>query len=137
MSEIVGNSPVIMLVEDSDDIRSMVRTALEKKGYRVVEAVNGREALDAAARESPDLVLMDIELPEVDGISIAYYLRASQQFRRIPIIAITAFDGEDYRAEALEAGCDGYITKPIDFEGLEGLIEKLLDQSAQRGEAEH
>ena len=126
-----------MLVEDSDDIRGMVRTALEKKGYLVVEAVNGREALDAAARESPDLVLMDIELPEVDGISIAYYLRASQQFRRIPIIAITAFDGEDYRAEALEAGCDGYITKPIDFAGLEGLIERLLNQSPQRGEAGH
>ncbi len=137
MSEIAKDSPVIMLVEDADDIRSMVRTLLEMKGYLVVEAVNGREALDVAMRELPDLVLMDIELPEVDGISIAYYLRAGEGFRRIPIIALTAFDGEDYRAEASEAGCDGYITKPIDFERLEGLIEQLLHQSAQRREVEH
>ena len=125
MEEKKPASLTVMLVEDTDDIRQLIRMQLEARGYRVIEAANGQEALDLAQREPLDLVLMDISMPELDGISVAYVLRGSEELRDVPIVTLTAYDGADYREEAAEAGCDAYLTKPIDFDRLGELIERL------------
>ncbi|MFN2452801.1 MAG: response regulator [Pyrinomonadaceae bacterium] len=123
----ISNTPrTIMLVEDADDIRAMLKLHLEKDNYRVLAISNASEAVEVALRELPDLILMDIEMPEMDGISATHILRGYEQLQSIPIIALTAFDGEDYRADAGDAGCDGYLTKPVDFDELNKTIMLLI-----------
>ena len=116
----------VLLVEDTEDNRLMMRRLLEMSGYRVVEAANGEEAVKVAETESPALILMDLSLPVIDGLAATRLIRKLPNLDRVPIIAVSAHDTSDFLAEALGAGCDSYITKPIDFNELEQLIAKVL-----------
>lgn len=118
----------ILLVEDTEDNRVMMRRLLEMSGYAVTEAVNGMEAVAHAESEEPEVILMDLSLPLVDGLAATRKIRQMPGLKGVPIIAVSAHDTMDFHAEALAAGCDAYITKPIDYGELEGLIESLLDQ---------
>ncbi len=112
----------VLLVEDTEDNRFMMRRLLELSGYQVIEAVNGLEAVRVAERELPEVILMDLSLPLVDGLAATRLIRQLPNLENVPIIAVSAHDSADFHAEALDAGCDVYITKPIDFGEVEALI---------------
>jgi two-component system cell cycle response regulator DivK len=116
----------LLLVEDTEDNRFMMRRLLEMEGYRVVEARNGEEAVKVAEAENPELILMDLSLPVIDGLAATRLIRKLPSFEATPIIAVSAHDTADFQTEALDAGCNRYITKPIDFGELENLIRELL-----------
>jgi len=118
----------ILLVEDTEDNRFMMRRLLEMSGYSVVEATNGEEAVKVARAKSPRLILMDLSLPVIDGLAATRLIRQLPACKRTPIIAVSAHDSSDFQVEAIEAGCNSYITKPIDFNELEELIAQLLDK---------
>jgi two-component system cell cycle response regulator DivK len=103
-----------------------MRIELEQRGFRIVEATNGEEAVAAAVRERPRIVLMDIGLPIMDGIDATRSLRERPETRDTVIVAVTAHHESEYRAKALAAGCNAYVTKPIDFDWLRDLIDRLL-----------
>ena len=115
----------ILLVEDNDMNRDMLGRRLRRLGYDVVEAADGIEALDAASR-GPDLVLMDLSLPKLDGWEVTRRLKSDDATRGIPIIALTAHVMAGDRERAMEAGCDDFETKPVQFERLRGKIEALV-----------
>jgi len=116
----------VLLVEDTEDNRFMMRRLLEMTGYRVIEAINGEEAVRLAQAESPNLILMDLSLPVIDGLAATRLIRKLPNFASTPIVAVSAHDTSDFQSEAIEAGCNTYVTKPIDFTELEELIAKLL-----------
>ena len=120
----------ILLVEDSEMNRDMLARRLAKRGYEVVIAVDGGQAVTLAQTEAPDLILMDMNLPVLDGSEATRQLRAVPATRSIPIIALTAHAMSGDREKALEAGCDDYDTKPIELERLLGKIEVLLKKEA-------
>ena len=120
-----------MVVEDFEDNRFMMRRLLEMSGYHVVEAVNGEQAVEVAELERPHLILMDLSLPKLDGLAATRRIRQNEALRRIPIIAVSAHDTSDFHADALAAGCNDYVTKPIDFEQLETLLSRLLPQDSE------
>jgi CheY-like chemotaxis protein len=109
-------SALILVAEDHTDSREALQALLEAHGYAVTIAVNGREAIERAQSARPDLILMDIMMPEIDGLSATRELRGRPELDAIPIIAVTAMEGG--RERALEAGCDDHITKPIDLASL-------------------
>lgn len=117
----------VLLVEDTEDNRFMMRRLLEMSSYEVVEAVNGKEAVDLAIEAHPDIILMDLSLPLIDGLGATRRIREVSGLEHVPIVAVSAHDTADFHAEALAAGCDAYITKPIDFAQLEELCERLLN----------
>ena len=107
----------------------VISLALQQQGYRVVNASNGEEALKVAAISRPDLILMDIAMPQLDGLGATRRLREDTTLRTIPVIALTAFDTEGFLRAAYDAGIDGYLTKPINFDRLFDLIRsKLADR---------
>jgi two-component system, cell cycle response regulator DivK len=116
----------VLLVEDTEDNRFMMRRLLELDGYRVVEAMNGEEAVRLAKAECPQLILMDLSLPVIDGLAATRLIRKLPDCERTPIIAVSAHDTADFQSEAIQAGCNCYITKPIDFSELEAMIGRLL-----------
>lgn len=116
----------VLLVEDTEDNRFMMRRLLEMSGYRVVEATNGEDAVRIAEAVLPGLILMDLSLPMIDGLAATRLIRKLPKLKKIPIIAVSAHDTSDFLSEALEAGCNSYITKPIDFTELEQLIVREL-----------
>ena len=118
----------VLLVEDTEDNRFMMRRLLEMTGYRVVEAMNGEEAVKLAKSESPQLILMDLSLPVIDGLAATRLIRKLPDCQLTPIIAVSAHDTSDFQYEAIQAGCNNYITKPIDFNELEQLIAQLLQK---------
>src|SRR5262245_35159278 len=120
------NNVTLLLVEDTEDNRFMMRRLLEMEGYKVVEARNGEEAVKVAQQEIPALILMDLSLPVIDGLAATKLIRRLPEFKKTPIIAVSAHDTADFEEEALGAGCNSYLTKPIDFVELEKLIAKLL-----------
>ena len=126
MTEQNGVAQTILVVEDFEDNRFMMRRLLEMSGYRVVEAVNGEQAVEAAERERPDLILMDLSLPKLDGLAATRRIREQDGAARVPIVAVSAHDTTDFHADALAAGCNEYVTKPIDFNQLEELLTRLL-----------
>jgi CheY-like chemotaxis protein len=117
--------PTVLVVEDFEDNRFMMRRLLEMSGYRVVEAVNGNQAVERAASESPDIILMDLSLPQLDGLAATRRIRSQEGLRKVPIVAVSAHDSADFHAEALAAGCNEYVTKPIDFDQLVQLLDRL------------
>jgi CheY-like chemotaxis protein len=119
----------ILLVEDNEMNRDMLSRRLVKKGYDVVIAVDGEQALELAHSETPDLILMDISLPGLDGWEATRRLKAMPETRAIPIIALTAHAMAGDREKCLEAGCDDYDTKPVEFPRL---LEKIQKFSAGR-----
>ncbi len=116
----------VLLVEDFEDTRYVWRLALEERGYRVLEAADGRAAVETALRERPDIVLMDISLPVLDGFQATERLRADPSTKDLLILAVTAHNESEYRANALAAGFNAFVTKPVDFEWLGELISNLL-----------
>jgi CheY-like chemotaxis protein len=117
--------PTVLVVDDNADTRVVVRWMLERWGCRVLEACDGREAFEAVVESRPDLVLMDLTMPRVDGFDAIRSIRGREEFLRLPVIAVTAFDRAHARDGAAAAGCDYYLSKPIDFKRLEVLVEKL------------
>ncbi len=118
----------ILYVEDNPENRLLVRRVLEAEGYTVLEAVDGRSGLEEASQVDPDLILLDINLPEVDGYDLAGRFRAVPALEGVPILAVTANVMKGDREKTLKAGCDGYIPKPIDIDRLPRQIEEALER---------
>lgn len=124
----VDHGAKILLVEDYDDARFMMRRLLEMSGYHVVEARDGEEAVERALESCPDLVLMDLGLPGMDGIAATRQIRQIKSLCGTYVVALTAFDSGDFRDMALAAGCNSYVVKPVDFELLERVIGDHLSR---------
>ena len=120
--------PKILLVEDNEMNRDMLSRRLQRKGYEVVLAVDGPSGVEMALTHAPDLVLMDMSLPVLDGWEATRRLKADAATQHIPVIALTAHAMSSDREKALEAGCDDYDTKPIELSRLLGKIEVLLSR---------
>ncbi len=121
-----GSLRKILVVDDSSDNRELVVKVLKNKGYDIVEAVDGEDALRKAQDEKPSLILMDISLPKMDGYEVTRRLKGNEEYRDIPIIALTAHVMKGDKEKALEAGCAGYIPKPIDVRELPEQIRHYL-----------
>ncbi len=115
----------ILIVEDYEDARGFMKFLIESYGYQVIEAADGIEAIDRVKQQHPDLILMDISLPLVDGLTATRAIRNFDADARVPIIAVTAF-GKSYYKKAIEAGCDDLIDKPVDFDALEPILNYYL-----------
>ena len=116
----------ILIVDDNRDSRELVVKVLKSRGYQTIEAVDGEEALEKAVAERPDLILMDRSLPKIDGYEVTSRLKGQEEFKDIPIVALTAHAMRGDREKALEAGCEGYISKPINVRELPELIRSYL-----------
>ena len=116
----------IMLVEDSENIRHSMTTVLRMKGYRVVEAADGLQAVERAPREKPDLILMDLNMPVLDGWEATRRLRRLDETRDTPIIGLSADCEEGWREEAIDAGCDDCLPKPVDARTLNKTLTQFL-----------
>jgi two-component system cell cycle response regulator DivK len=116
----------ILYVEDNPDNRSLIRRVLEAENYAVVEAINAQQALEKLEISIIDLVLMDINMPDMDGYTLTAKIKAIQKFSKIPIVAVTANVMRGDREKSLGAGCDGYIQKPIDIDTLSQQIERFI-----------
>lgn len=117
---------LVLVVEDSVDSAVVISMDLQVQGYRVVTAADGEQAVRIACQTNPDIILMDIGMPELDGFGAARRIREDEALRSVPIIAVTAFETEGFQLAARDAGFDGYLTKPIDFERLHDLMRRLL-----------
>ena len=117
---------LIMVVDDDEDIRHMMRVLLEEDGYGVLEAENGQQAVEMAQRVNPNLILMDLSMPVLDGFAATRRLREMTPLSEVPIIAITAYDTPEHRQQASVVGINEYITKPIDFARLDKLLDHFL-----------
>ena len=122
--------PRILVVEDNEMNRDMLSRRLQRKEYEVLLALDGRQGIAMAQSENPDLILLDLSLPEIDGWEATRCLKADPTTRHIPVIALTAHAMAWDREKAFEAGCDDYDTKPVDFQRLLGKIETLLSEAA-------
>ena len=118
--------PKVLLVEDNEMNRDMLSRRLVRRGYEVVFAVDGQQGIDMAASESPDIILMDLSLPVIDGWEATRRVKAQAATRNIPIIGLTAHAMSDDRDKAMNAGCDEYDTKPVELDRLIGKMERLL-----------
>ncbi|HJY29263.1 MAG TPA: response regulator [Pyrinomonadaceae bacterium] len=116
----------IMVVEDYDDTRMLLKQGLEMLGYSVLEASNGQEAVDIADRERPDLILMDLDLPILDGIAATQQIRQQQHMESVPIVAVTAYPLSYSRVKAFAKGCNEYMPKPIDMSELARVVNRYL-----------
>src|SRR5687767_8215237 len=118
-------SLTVLVVDDIADSRFVLTRLMWSSDYRVVEAADGAAALEAARRERPDLVLLDLNLPVMDGLEVARRLRELPEVKAVPIVAVTAYDYYGIREAALEAGCDEYLSKPLDFDELARVVNRL------------
>lgn len=118
----------ILIVEDNEDNQDLMRFLLERAGYEVTTVENGREGLDTARRDNPDIILMDLSLPELDGWSAAREIKADPVLAKTPLIAVTAHTLAGDRRKALEAGFDTYISKPINIHMFDITVGKVLEQ---------
>jgi two-component system cell cycle response regulator DivK len=118
----------ILYIEDNRDNRMLVKRILEVEGYTVLEAGDGPTGIELAKRENPALILVDISMPDMDGYEVTRHLRATEQFRTVPIIALTAKVMKGDREKTMEAGCSGYIQKPIDVDLLPLQVKVHLRQ---------
>jgi CheY-like chemotaxis protein len=119
-------APTVLVVEDFDDFRFMLKLRLELSNYRVLEAANGWEAVEVARRERPNLVVMDLCLPVLDGFAATREMREQPSLYDVPIVAVTAHGTAEYRNKAAAAGCDEFLTKPFKFERLQEVMLGLL-----------
>ena len=116
----------VLLVDDFEDSRFSLSKLLEIEGYEVLEAGDGAQAVELALDRKPDLILMDLSLPVIDGLSATRQIRQNEAMKSVPIIALTAHDLVDFQAKAKDAGCTDYATKPVDFKLLMTLMSKYL-----------
>jgi len=126
----------ILIVEDNPVHTRLIEMTLRAKNYTLLKATNGEEALDIAIRERPDLILMDLNLPEMTGFEVTKKLRENPTFSHTPIIAITAYAMRGDRERVIESGCDAYLTKPIDTHELPKVIAEMLLQCNKSGAKE-
>lgn len=120
--------PTVLVVEDYDDARDLISLWLKGSGYRVIAARDGAEAVEAARRECPDLVIMDMSLPTLDGLSATAAIRRIEELCDVPVIACSAHDTQEWADKALAAGCNEFVSKPVDFAALENALKRLLPQ---------
>jgi CheY-like chemotaxis protein len=118
--------PMILVVDDFDDTRLLLRTWLERKGFQVIEAENGIEAVAQAETNLPNLIIMDLEMPELDGLAATRRIRAVKELEKVPVLAVSAYGAEQFRDDALAAGCDEYVSTPFEPEALEKLIRSFV-----------
>jgi two-component system, cell cycle response regulator DivK len=118
--------PMILVAEDNRDSREMLRTLFTMKGYEVCEAADGTAAVEVALRTVPDLILVDLQIPKLDGLQVARKLRMYPNLQKTPIIILSGHDPARYRQAAIAAGCDDYLLKPIDFDRLEKLLKAIV-----------
>lgn len=125
---------LVLAVDDSVDNLTMISLFLQQSGYRVATATNGEEAIKVASLVKPDLIIMDLAMPGLDGLESTRKIRQDENLSSIPVIALTAFSTEGFRRAAHQTGFDGYLTKPVDFSRLDDLIGRLigLSKSAQQ-----
>ncbi len=123
----------MLLIEDNEQNQYLVTFLLEKHGYQVVVAPDGLHGLELAAREVPDLILLDIQLPQMDGYEVARTLRQNPALATVPIVAVTSYAMMGDKEKALAAGCDGYLEKPINPETFVVQVEGFLPQAARGG----
>jgi two-component system cell cycle response regulator DivK len=121
---------VVMLVDDYADTREVWRLAIERCGCRVVEASNGQEAIELVQVERPDLILMDLNMPVLDGVNATLRIHEYEPTRDVPIVAVTAHDTAEFRAASGAVGCCEFVLKPLDFDRLSELINRLLPPQA-------
>ena len=122
-------APTVLLVEDYPETRTLLRSWLEKRGCRLVEAVDGQEAIDLAPLAHPDLILMDLRLPKLNGIAVTRRIRQNPLLKNVPIVVLSGLDPEMFREAALGVGCVDFLSKPIDLEKLEELLISLWGQN--------
>ena len=127
MSTVTSDSRTILVVDDFDDTRLLLRTWLERRGFRVVEAANGLQAIAQADTESPDLIIMDMQMTELDGLSATRRIRKSHD--SVPILAVSAYGADQFREQALAAGCNEYVSTPFEPDELEQLIRTSIERS--------
>lgn len=125
--------PTILIADDDEDLRVMLRPLLESQAYQVLEAANGREAAEQTVRERPALVIMDLGMPGMDGLSAVEEIRRSVPASDTEVLIVSAYDRVEFRTEAIAAGCGGFIAKPLDPAALLKTIRLLLRQ--EEGEA--
>jgi CheY-like chemotaxis protein len=116
----------VLVVDDYDEIRLVTKQALESFGYRVLEAASGAEAVRVAQSDSPDLILMDLSMPAMDGFATIHQLRRLLGLRDVPVIAVSAHTAREIREDAFAAGCRDFITKPVRIEKLRAAVERHL-----------
>jgi len=116
----------ILVVDDFDDNRLLLRIWLERRGFRVVEAENGLEAVNRATSETPDLIIMDMEMPRLDGLSATRRIREVPSLSKVPIVAVSAYGADQFRELALATGCDEYVSTPFEPTALETIIRTLI-----------
>ena len=116
----------VMVVDDSEDIRKIICIKLRRKGYRVLEAANGKEAVEVATRSHPSLILMDLSMPVMDGYEATRRIKALPEFGDVPVVAISAFCDASTNYKAMEAGCVECVNKPIDFHSFDRLVSRYL-----------
>lgn len=116
---------MVLVAEDNEDVRAMMKYLLKTYGYEVIEASDGYEAVEMAVESKPDLILMDIAMPVLDGVQAVMAIRQHDDLANVPIVALTAF-GEYYAEKALEAGCNDVIHKPLDFEHLRPILQRYI-----------
>ena len=122
--------PKVLVVEDNEMNRDMLSRRLQRRGYEVIVSVDGEDGVNKAQSESPDIILMDMDLPVLDGWAATRKLKSSPETQSIPVIAFTAHAMAGDREKALEAGCDDYDTKPVEFSRLTAKIEALLGKGS-------
>jgi CheY-like chemotaxis protein len=120
------HQPTVLVVDDFDDTRLLLRTWLERRGFRVIEAEDGLEAVHRAKSDLPDLIIMDMEMPQLDGLSATRRIRQVNNLRHVPIVAVSAYGADQFRELALEAGCDEYVSTPFEPVALEKIIRSLM-----------
>lgn len=126
MSDNIRSDITVLVVDDMPDNLILISLSLQSNGFRVVTASNGEEAIKVASLARPDLILMDIAMPEVDGLSAVRRIRTLPELKHVPVVALTAFNTSGFRQAAYEAGFDAYLTKPVDFDRLNSLIGMLV-----------
>ncbi|MET0622043.1 MAG: response regulator [Pyrinomonadaceae bacterium] len=120
------------MAEDYEDSRFMLGRLLEMSGYRVLEAADGREAVQVAERERPDIVLMDLQMPVLDGFTATSLIRRSESICRVPVIAVSAQSTDDFISAAARVGCDHFVPKPVDFDLLLEIIRECTEGADAR-----
>ncbi|HEX8072158.1 MAG TPA: response regulator [Pyrinomonadaceae bacterium] len=134
MNQTSAHQRTVMVVEDFDDTRQLLRLLLERQGYYVLEANNGRSAVELAKSAHPRLILMDLSLPVLDGLSATRQIREQGFLNDVLIVAVTAHQEREYKEKALAAGCDDFVNKPLDFDRLEALLRRFMPVHREHSE---
>ena len=119
-------SRTILVVDDFEDTRLLLRTWLQRRGFRVIEAEDGLEAVKRATTENPDLIIMDMEMPQLDGLAATRQIRLVKKLGEVPIVAVSAYGADQFREQALAAGCNEYVSTPFEPKSLERIIRSLM-----------